>query len=75
MPPARPIWGQGHTFESLLTASGVDLVAIRAAMGHSALATTSRYLHARPAGDQAQAFTAAFAPAPLGAQDDRLPAG
>jgi hypothetical protein len=29
-------------------------------MGHSALATTSRYLHARPASEQAQVFTAAF---------------
>jgi hypothetical protein len=31
-------------------------------MGHSALSTTSRYLHARPASEQAQAFTAAFTP-------------
>jgi len=29
-------------------------------MGHTALATTSRYLHARHASEQAQAFTAAF---------------
>lgn len=49
-----------HTFGSLLAASGVDVVAIQKAMGHSALATTSRYLHARPASEQAQAFTAAF---------------
>jgi hypothetical protein len=35
-------------------------------MGHSALATTSRYSHARPASEQAQAFTAAFM---LDAQD------
>jgi integrase len=34
---------------------------IQKAMGHSALATTSRYLHARPASEQAQAFTAVFA--------------
>ncbi|HVA19794.1 MAG TPA: tyrosine-type recombinase/integrase [Solirubrobacteraceae bacterium] len=51
-----------HTFGSLLAAAGVDLVSIQAAMGHSALATTSRYLHARPATDQAQIFTHAFAP-------------
>jgi|HubBroStandDraft_2_1064218.scaffolds.fasta_scaffold05518_2 integrase len=50
-----------HTFGSRLAAKGVDVVAIQKAMGHSALATTSRYLHARPASEQAQAFTAAFA--------------
>jgi len=49
-----------HTFGSLLAASGVDVVTIQKAMGHSALATTSRYLHARPASEQAQVFTAAF---------------
>jgi integrase len=50
-----------HTFGSLLAANGVDVVTIQKAMGHSALSTTSRYLHARPASEQAQAFTAAFA--------------
>jgi integrase len=49
-----------HTFGSLLVASGVDLVSIKDAMGHSQLTTTSRYLHARPAGERAAAFTAAF---------------
>jgi integrase len=49
-----------HTYGSLLAAAGVDLVAIQAAMGHSALVTTSRYLHARPASEQAAAFTLAF---------------
>jgi integrase len=49
-----------HTFGSLLAARGVDVVAIQKAMGHSALSTTSRYLHARPASEQAQAFTTAF---------------
>ncbi len=52
-----------HTYGSLLAAAGVDLVTIQAAMGHSALATTSRYLHARPATDQAAQFTRAFQPA------------
>jgi len=52
-----------HTFGSLLAAQGVDVVTIQKAMGHSALSTTSRYLHARPASEQAQAFTAAFMPA------------
>ena len=51
-----------HTFGSLLAARGVDVVTIQKAMGHSALSTTSRYLHARPAPEQAQAFTAAFMP-------------
>jgi len=50
-----------HTFGSLLAVGGVDVVTIQKAMGHSALATTSRYLHARPASEQAEAFTAAFA--------------
>jgi integrase len=49
-----------HSFGSRLAASGVDVVTIQAAMGHSALATTSRYLHARPAPDQARIFTEAF---------------
>ncbi len=52
-----------HTFGSLL-AKDVDLVTIKEAMGHSALSTTSRYLHARPASEQAHVFTLAFAPAP-----------
>jgi integrase len=54
-----------HTYGSLLAADGVDLVAIQAAMGHSALATTGRYLHARPASEQAARFTRAFQPAEL----------
>lgn len=51
-----------HTFGSLLAARGVDVVTIQKAMGHSALSTTSRYLHARPASQQARVFTAAFTP-------------
>ncbi len=50
-----------HTFGSLLAMRGVDVVTIQKAMGHSTLATTSRYLHARPASEQAEVFTAAFA--------------
>jgi integrase len=53
-----------HTFGSLLAMRGVDLVTIKEAMGHSKLSTTSRYLHARPATDQARVFTLAFNPAP-----------
>jgi integrase len=51
-----------HTYGSLLAAAGVDLVTIQAAMGHSALSTTSRYLHAKPASTQAEIFTRAFEP-------------
>jgi integrase len=50
-----------HTFGSLLVAGGVDLVSVKDALGHSQLATTSRYLHARPATERAALFTAAFA--------------
>src|SRR5271166_3567015 len=49
-----------HTFSSLLAAAGVDLVKIKAAMGHSNIATTERYLHARPASEQAAEFTLAL---------------
>jgi len=50
-----------HTYGSLLAAAGVDLVKIKSAMGHSNIATTERYLHARPASEQAAEFTEAFA--------------
>jgi integrase len=50
-----------HTFGSLLVAGGVDLVSVKDAMGHAELATTSRYLHARPASERAAIFTEAFA--------------
>jgi integrase len=62
----RPLRFHGlrHTFGSLLAMRGVDVVTIQKAMGHSALATTSRYLHARPASEQAHVFTLAFNPTP-----------
>jgi integrase len=63
-----------HTFGSLLAARGVDVVTIQKAMGHSALSTTSRYLHARPASEQAEAFTAAFAPVALAGAEAHLDA-
>lgn len=50
-----------HTFGSLLVAAGIDTVSVKAAMGHERITTTERYLHARPATQQAAAFTAAFA--------------
>lgn len=49
-----------HTYGSLLAAAGVDLVTIKEMMGHSALSTTGRYLHARPANEQAKLFTRVF---------------
>ncbi len=50
-----------HTFGSLLVAAGIDLATVQAAMGHSSITTTNRYLHARPAHEVADKFTAAFA--------------
>jgi integrase len=50
-----------HTFGSLLVAAGIDTVSVKAAMGHKRITTTERYLHARPATQQAASFTAAFA--------------
>lgn len=50
-----------HTYGSLLVAGGIDLASVKAAMGHSRITTTERYLHARPAGELADRFTRAFA--------------
>jgi integrase len=50
-----------HTYGSLLVAGGIDLVSVKAAMGHSRITTTERYLHARPAGELADRFTRALA--------------
>jgi integrase len=50
-----------HSFGSQLVASGIDLEDVRDAMGHAQLATTGRYLHARPATERAAAYTKAFA--------------
>jgi integrase len=49
-----------HTYGSLLVAGGIDLVSVKAAMGHSRITTTERYLHARPAGELADRFTHAL---------------
>lgn len=49
-----------HTYGSLLASAGIDLVTIKEMMGHSALSTTGRYLHARPASEQAARFTRVF---------------
>ena len=48
-----------HTYGSLLVAGGIDLLSVKAAMGHSHI-TTERYLHARPAGELADRFTRAL---------------
>jgi integrase len=48
------------TYGSLLVAGGVDLASVKAAMGHSRITTTEHYLHARPAGELADKFTAAL---------------
>ncbi len=50
-----------HTYGSLLVAGGIDLVSVKAAMGHSRISTTERYLHARSASDQAERFSRALA--------------
>lgn len=57
-----------HTYGSLLVAGGIDLVSVKAAMGHSRITTTERYLHARPAGEQADRFTRALAGSPASAE-------
>jgi integrase len=50
-----------HTYGSLLVAGGVDLAAVKAAMGHARISTTERYLHARSASEMAERFTRALA--------------
>ncbi len=49
-----------HTYGSLLARAGVDVLSIKEAMGHSDLATTQRYLHARQASEQVERFARAF---------------
>lgn len=48
-----------HTFGSMAVAGGVDLAQVKAAMGHSKIETTERYLHAKSGADVAAAFTRA----------------
>ena len=54
-----------HTYGSLLVAGGIDLASVKAAMGHSRITTTERYLHARPAGELADRFTRALSGSPI----------
>jgi integrase len=46
-----------HAYGSLLVAGGIDLASVKAAMGHSRLSTTERYLQSRPADELAERFT------------------
>jgi integrase len=50
-----------HTYGSLLVAGGVDLASVKAAMGHSRITTSERYLHARSASELADRFSRALA--------------
>ena len=61
---ARPLrWHDlRHTFGSTLAAGGIDLVTIKAAMGHADLKTTERYLHAKSEAETAARFTDVFSP-------------
>jgi integrase len=58
-----------HTYGSLLVADGIDLPSVKAAMGHSHLSTTERYLHTRAAGELAERFTRALSGVSLAAAD------
>lgn len=49
-----------HTFGSLCARSGLDVTWIKATMGHANVKTTMRYLHHRPAADDAARLTRAF---------------
>lgn len=49
-----------HTF-GMLAAQGFDLVNVQAMMGHADSRTTARYLHARPAAEDAAKLTRIFA--------------
>lgn len=62
LPPLR-FHDLRHTYGSQLVAGGIDLASVKAAMGHSRITTTERYLHARSASELADKFTRALAPA------------
>jgi integrase len=58
-----------HTFGTL-AAQGFDLVNVQAMMGHADSRTTARYLHARPAGEDAAKLSRIFS---TGAPKDAVP--
>jgi integrase len=60
--PSRRFHDLRHTYGSLLVEGGIDLISVKAAMGHSQISTTERYLHARPATELAARFTARSPP-------------
>jgi integrase len=62
--PALRFHDLRHTYGSLLVEGGIDLISVKAAMGHSQISTTERYLHARPATELAERFTSALGPSP-----------
>jgi hypothetical protein len=51
-----------HTFGTMCASRGIDLLKIKAWLGHAELKTTMRYLHHVPKHDDAALLTAAFAP-------------
>ena len=51
--------GLRHSFASQLVARGLGLADVQKALGHAKIETTSRYLHARPANELADAFSRA----------------
>lgn len=61
--PALRLHDLRHTFGSL-AAGSFDLVAVQAMLGHSDIRTTSRYLHSRPAAEDAARLSQAFGEAP-----------
>jgi len=61
LPPLR-FHDLRHTYGSQLVAGGIDLASVKAAMGHSRITTTERYLHARSASELADRFTRALTP-------------
>ena len=59
--PAAKTLNQKSPSNPVRLTAGIATITIKAAMGHSQITTTERYLHARPATQSAAAFTAAFA--------------
>ena len=63
--PALKLHELRHTFGTL-AASGFDLVNVQFMMGHADSRTTARYLHARPADDDAARLSKIFGDDELG---------
>jgi integrase len=63
--PALRFHDLRHSFGSNAARAGMDVVWIKATMGHADLKTTMRYLHHRPAADDAARLTRAFGGAPV----------